>query len=153
VPVLCLSEFEVIEESLEIMRWALVQSDPNDWLRGTHQQTAQDLLQRNDGPFKQALDRYKYGSRFPAINPTDSRGQALEALIEPLAAALAHQPFIGGQSPILHDVAVFPFVRQFAAVQPDWFDENAPQPVRRWLSHWLDSELFASIMQKLPPER
>lgn len=148
VPVLCLSPDEVIDESLEIMLWALQKNDPQRWLSGLAIENAQYLLSQSDGPFKQALDRYKYASRFPQFDPLQSRQLAIDVLIEPLASTLRQQIFIGGQTPVLQDVAVFPFVRQFAGVEPKWFQANAPEPVRRWLQYWVNSDLFEAIMQK-----
>jgi len=147
VPVLCLSEVMVIDESLDIMYWALAQNDPQKWLDGLSNGQAQRLLEQTDGVFKKALDQYKYASRFPDQDPVQSRWLALEALINPLALVLNKQPFIGGDKPVLQDVAIFPFVRQFAGVEPSWFNANAPAPVRHWLTNWVSSDLFATIMQ------
>jgi glutathione S-transferase len=151
VPVLCLSELEVIDESLQIMHWALQKNDPLQWLDGLTNDTANQLLEQTDGPFKKALDHYKYASRFPDIDPTQSREQALGALIQPLGELLDRQDYMGGHRPVFQDVAIFPFVRQFAGVQPLWFDEHAPPSVRHWLQRWVSSELFAQIMQKPSP--
>lgn len=148
VPVLCLSADEVIDESLDIMRWALQRNDPEGWLAGLHNAHAMQLLEQTDGAFKKALDQYKYASRFPDIDPVRSRQVAIDVLITPLAEVLQAQPFIGGDSAVLQDVAIFPFVRQFASVEPTWFDQNAPEPVRRWLGHWVNSDLFMAIMHK-----
>jgi glutathione S-transferase len=148
VPVLCVNEAEVIDESLDIMRWALEQHDPFDWLSGCEAPAAQQLLAQNDSVFKKALDQYKYSSRFAQIDPREPRAQAVAALIEPLATILQTQPYIGGRKPVLQDVAIFPFVRQFANVEPAWFESTAPAGVRTWLEHWLESDLFAAIMQK-----
>lgn len=148
VPVLCLSTDEVIDESLDIMRWALHKNDPQQWLDGLHDAKAQYLLLQTDGPFKQALDQYKYASRFPDADPAQSRLVATDALINPLADVLSSQGFIGGNTPVLQDVAIFPFVRQFAGVEPEWFKAHAPDTVRKWLAHWVESELFTAIMQK-----
>ena len=150
VPVLCLSDTQVIDESLEIMTWALHQHDPQDWLRGLQDQQACALLAQTDGPFKQALDHYKYASRFPSVDPLASRQSAMDALITPLSARLASQPFIGGSSPVLQDVAIFPFVRQFAGVEPPWFESHAPAAVRQWLNGWVESDRFKAVMQKPP---
>jgi glutathione S-transferase len=148
VPVLCLSEHEVIEESLDIMQWALGQADPLGWLKQAELEHAQYLLQQNDGPFKRSLDQYKYASRFLGADPKQARQAAVTALIQPLAQLLSDQPYIGGQSPTLQDIAIFPFVRQFANVEPDWFAQTTPDCVSHWLASWLASDLFAAIMQK-----
>ncbi|UOD50917.1 glutathione S-transferase [Orrella daihaiensis] len=148
VPVLCLSTDEVIDESLDIMHWALQQNDPQRWFDGLSDEQAQYLLSQTDGPFKQALDQYKYASRFPEKDPVSARESAMQALIDPLSAVLAQQHFIGGEKPVLQDIAIFPFVRQFAGVEPDWFSAHSPEAVRNWLTHWVQSDLFTAIMQK-----
>jgi len=153
VPVLCLRDGEVIDESLDIMHWALSQHDPGQWLKGLDNKTACHLLTQTDGPFKQALDQYKYASRSPDTDPIMARDRAMQTLIEPLNLALGAQPFIGGQQPVLQDIAIFPFVRQFAGVDPSWFERQAPESVRRWLGVWVESELFKTIMQKQPPNQ
>lgn len=150
VPVLCLPDGSVIDESLDIMHWALAQADPEGWLSGSEDPEALDLLRRNDGAFKKALDRYKYASRFPEVDPVQARADAMAALIDPLSACLNKGTFIGGQQPTLQDVAIFPFVRQFAGVAPDWFACCAPANVVVWLSVWTESSLFAAIMSKHP---
>jgi len=95
VPVLCLPEGNVLEESLDIMRWALNANDPQQWLDGLKDPVAQDLLARNDGDFKKALDAYKYASRFPEISASQMRDQAMAILINPLAEILRSGLFIG----------------------------------------------------------
>jgi glutathione S-transferase len=149
VPVLCLPEGKVLEESLDIMHWALNVHDPHQWLEGLKNPVAQDLLARNDGDFKKALDAYKYSSRFPEMSASQMRDQAVALLINPLAEALRSGPFIGGAKPVLQDVAIFPFVRQFSGVDSNWFSEYAPASVRSWLTHWLESALFSQVMQKI----
>jgi glutathione S-transferase len=148
VPVLCLPNAEVIDESLDIMLWALHQVDPNNWLAGLQQPEACYLLAQNDGPFKQALDRYKYGSRFPEHDPVCARNDAMDVLIEPLAQLLDQGRFIGGDAPVIQDIAIFPFVRQFAGVDRAWFDAHVPACVRDWLQRWVESALFEHIMRK-----
>lgn len=150
VPVLCLPDGTVLEQSLDIMRWALQVRDPEGWLDRAGDPVAQDLLTRNDGPFKAALDRYKYPARFEGVDPQVAREQAMDVLVMPLSTLLTHQRFIGGERPVLQDVAVFPFVRQFAAVDPDWFLRSVPLVVRDWLNGWLGVPLFARVMAKGP---
>lgn len=147
VPVLVLAVGTVIEESLDIMRWALAQHDPEGWL-------ARDdagLIAANDGPFKHHLDRAKYPGRYEGDDgATDHRAAAL-ALLAPLEARLADAPFLAGASRGLTDIALLPFVRQFAAIDPAWF---AAQPLPRlqdWLDGLLASDLFAAIMPKFAP--
>lgn len=154
VPVLVVSkdqgQQQVIDESLDIMRWALSQSDPDGWLRFAGSAAGARLLQINDGPFKHWLDRYKYVTRFAdeGITSHDARTHACEVMFDPLADILRRQPFIGGSQPALEDVAIFPFVRQFAGVEPQWFGQSMAPQVIAWLDGWLESELFRRVMQK-----
>lgn len=151
VPVLCLRDGTVIDESLDIVRWALAIRDPDDWARGWEDSVAMDLLARTDGDFKQWLDRYKYATRFSVSEPTAARAAAFEVLIEPLSLQLQNKPFIGDETPMVQDVLIFPFVRQFAGVDPAWFKSNASQSVQNWLAFWVDSTLFKQIMLKSEP--
>jgi glutathione S-transferase len=148
VPVLVLPDGTVWQESLDIMRWALSLHDPHDWLCGAESSEARFLLERNDGLFKYHLDRYKYATRHPGADPFDARDQAVLALINPLNERLCAQLFIGGHQPTLQDIAIFPFVRQFAGVDPLWFEQQMPERVRHWLSYWVGSDLFKAIMKK-----
>lgn len=148
VPVLCLADGTVLDESLDIVLWALNIRDPFDWMRGWGDPAAMDLLGRTEGEFKRQLDRYKYASRYPQQDPEQARQVAMETLIVPLALQLQNTPFIGGDKPVVQDMLIFPFVRQFSAVEPAWF-ENAVNPaIKCWLRHWLNSEVFVRIMQK-----
>jgi glutathione S-transferase len=152
VPVLLLDDGQVLDESWDIMRWALDTQADTDSDTDTAQswwrlaQTAQnlDLLQRNDGEFKCLLDRYKY----PERNIT--RAEAVACFLDPLEARLQSQTYLGGARPCATDLAVFPFVRQFAAVEPHWFASLAPPAVRAWLAAWLNKPLFEACMLKLP---
>ncbi len=146
VPVLQCPDDRVIDESLDIMRWALQQSDPDGWLRHDDRTDLHHLLHSNDGPFKQALDRYKYAPRDAEFNQAVYRQRAETALIADLESMLARHAFIGGDSAGLIDVAIFPFVRQFAAVDADWFAESPWQHTRRWLRFWLASAWFTTAM-------
>ena len=152
VPVLVLPGDVVLDESLDIMRWALGQSDGLGWLARADKPDARQLLHANDTTFKYWLDRYKYPARYPgeAVTGREARHQAVRALISPLNHLLEIRPWLGGEQPSLEDVAIFPFVRQFACVEPAWFQSQVPQAVRDWLAHWLQSELFARVMQKNP---
>ena len=145
VPVLQLPG-RVIEESLDIMRWALAQKDPEDWLAGDDAA----LIARNDGPFKHHLDRYKYASRYGS-DPLAHRAEAL-ALLGELEARLTG-PFLCGDRRTMADIAIFPFIRQFAATEPDWFTGQAPRRVQDWLDNLVRSDLFGRAMLRLPPWR
>ncbi|MFD2274112.1 glutathione S-transferase N-terminal domain-containing protein [Undibacterium arcticum] len=107
VPVLRLADGTVIDQSLDIMRWALARNDPQAWL-GQDGVTEQDwaLIARNDGQFKQDLDRYKYAERFPQQPAVIYRRQA-ETFLAELEHRLALQPWLGGQRPGLADFAIF----------------------------------------------
>ena len=148
VPVLQLADGTVIEQSLDIMRWALARHDPQAWL-GPHGLAQQDsaLIARNDGQFKQDLDRYKYAERFPQQPATHYRQQA-ETFLAELESRLAAAPWLGGQRPGLADFAIFPFIRQFAGVEPDWFQQSPYRHLLRWLDRLLASPLFVAVMQK-----
>lgn len=147
VPVLVLSHGQVIEESLEIMFWALQQHDPGSWL--TDQPLCAELIAENDGSFKQALDRYKYASRFPERSVASRRLQC-EPFLGRLERALEQHAGLLGAHMTLADVALFPFIRQFSMVDSSWF-ATAPYPrLRRWLERWLQSPLFLAIMHKHP---
>lgn len=149
VPVLRLTDGTVIEESLDIMRWALAINDPDDWLGGgaaVAQDTA-DLIARNDGPFKQLLDRYKYATRHPEHPASHYRDEA-GVILADLETRLERQPCLTGASIRLADIALFPFVRQFAQVDRNWFDASHYHGLKRWLDERLNSPLFAAIMKK-----
>ena len=146
VPVLVLPDRQILEESLDIIDWALNQSDPLHWARGRTGET--DWIQRCDGELKTWLDRYKYADRFPEASAEHYRQKAEQTLQHMENAFEAHR-WLGGVSASVADVAVFPFVRQFAAVEPQWWTQ-APYPkVRAWLAYWLDSTLFASVMENI----
>lgn len=148
VPVLRLPDGRVLDESLDIMRWALQGRDPHAWLTRAATAANQALLVANDGPFKHWLDRYKYASRHPERSAADYRAEAEQCLLVPLEAQLQQAPWLGGDSPCLTDAAIFPFVRQFAGVDAPWW-LAAPWPATRaWLDAWLSSPLFAAIMAK-----
>jgi glutathione S-transferase len=148
VPVLQCADGLVIEQSLDIMRWALKQNDPQRWLQRAEETEQLGLVQRNDIDFKHWLDRYKYAERYPEFSSLHYREQAGFALLNDLEVRLARFPYLGGQDPCLSDVAIFPFVRQFAAVDANWFSTAEFPAVRRWLNGWLESDLFMSVMAK-----
>jgi glutathione S-transferase len=153
VPVLVLPDGAVIDESLAIMRWALERSDPEGWL--SVEDTA--LIERNDGPFKRHLDRYKYPTRYPdeaggdeETFRFDHRSHGL-AFLEELNTRLAETRQLCGPTRTLTDIALFPFIRQFANTDRDWFDAQGLPHLHSWLEAHLASDLFASIMPKFTP--
>ena len=146
VPVLHLPDGRVLEQSLEIMRWALQARDPQGWVRADEQAEVQALIDLNDGPFKQALDRYKYAPRDADRSSLAYRDEAVALLLVPLNARLAHHRFLLRDSPSLADMAIVPFVRQFAAVDAAWLS-SAPLPhLRSWVQRITASPLFVSVM-------
>ena len=147
VPVLVLSDGRVVEESLDVMQWALEYRDPLNWLEGEALES--DWISACDGDFKHWLDRYKYADRYPERTAEDYRQNA-EAFIQRLEDRLSVSDWVGGDAANAVDVALFPFIRQFAGVDPSWW-QQAPYPkVRLWLENWLNSALFSAIMAKYP---
>ena len=146
VPVFVTESGVVIDESLDIMRWALAESDPESWL----ERDDPALIAANDGPFKHHLDRYKYATRYDDVDPDDHRAEALE-LLRILEQRLASSPYLCGARRGLADIAIFPFVRQFANTDRGWFDAQDISAVQQWLARLIGSDLFASIMTKHEP--
>lgn len=146
VPVL-ITETGVIEESREIMDWALAQNDP-EGLRDMPPE-GEDWIAQIEGPFKTALDRYKYDTRFPEADPSLEREKAA-AILRPVDATLQRSAWLYGERPSLADLATLTFVRQFAMVDKDWFDAEDWPGVQRWLEAFLASVRFNSIMEKYP---
>ncbi|SLN28197.1 glutaredoxin 2 [Pseudoruegeria aquimaris] len=146
VPVL-VTEDAVIEESLDIMLWALHRNDPEGWLY--REQEALALISLIEGPFKQALDRYKYASRIPGADPEAERRKAALFLQE-LDEKLAASRWLLAERPTLADMATLTFVRQFAMVDRPWFDAQPWPHLQAWLDTFLASERFAAIMGKYP---
>lgn len=147
VPVLVLHSAEVIEESREVIDWALAHNDPD----GLQTAEAAIWLDECDGEFKHWLDRYKYADRFPEQDEAHYREQG-EQFLSKLEAQLAQHKFILGDAISIADVGVFPFVRQFAFVNKNCFDAGTSYPhLQGWLQYWLESDLFLSVMKKYPP--
>ena len=145
VPVV-IANGKIIEESLDVMLWALDQNDPENWLSNREDSLA--LIAQNDGPYKQALDRYKYASRHDN-DPEAWRALGAETLTK-YDSILAESLFLLGNLPRLADMAIFPFVRQFANTDRAWFDAQPWPHLHRWLDAHLTSQRFASIMAKYP---
>lgn len=153
VPVLQLPDGRVLDQSLAIMRWALAQHDPQGWLRVQEEEQALAWIALNDGPFKQALDRYKYAPRHPERPMHAWRDDAVELMLAPLNARLADRSFLLRDTPSLADMAIVPFVRQFAAVEPAWFGSAPLQPLQAWTRRIVSSGLFESVMTQFPAWR
>lgn len=151
VPVLQLPDGEVLDESLAIMRWAWFGHDFEGWWSRAHSTENIELLRCNDGEFKQHLDRYKYPNRYPEeVRSGEAlRAHAVSVLLLPLDSRLQSQPYLGGAAPCATDLAIFPFVRQFAAVEPAWFADQSLPSLQAWLAAWLESRLFEACMTRL----
>lgn len=150
VPVLILEQGHVIEQSLDIMQWALSRHDPDHWLGDVAVQAEiAMLIVMNDGDFKRALDQYKYAIRFPDHPPTVYREQA-EVFLQQLELRLQQHQYLLAQGLSMADITIFPFVRQFAMVDEPWFASAAYPKVRTWLESLIALPLFDAIMQKYP---
>ncbi len=149
VPVLVLPDGAVIDESRDIMIRALHENDPQGWLTGD-QNTCINLIDRNDTAFKSALDRYKYPNRYPDEDCSGARDQCA-AILSDLNERLGTSPQLLGDTVTMADIALFPFIRQCAFVDKDWFDTQDWPYLQRWLAGHLDSPLFAAIMKKYKP--
>lgn len=147
VPVLVLPNGDVIEQSLDIMRWALARCDPDSWLShdGDH------LIETNDGPFKHHLDRAKYPDRYGS----DARMHfaACLDLLRPLEERLKAARHLCGNKMSFVDAAVLPFVRQFAMIDRVWFDAQPLPHTRRWMDELIASRIFDEAMIRLTPWR
>ena len=145
VPVLRVNNNIVIEESLDIMKWALMQNDSNSWI--SYKKRIQfDIIKENDNKFKYWLDRYKYFDRFPEYNRDYYREKCGEYLLK-LNQLLECNEYILTNKLLLADVAIFPFIRQFANVDKYWFKDNYTE-LSNWLNNILESKLFISVMDK-----
>jgi len=136
----------VIDESLEIMRWALAQNDPDDWLLEDDARIA-ELIEANDQGFKVHLNRYKYAERYPE-QPMEVYRAEGALFLQRLEELLSDREYLLADHPSLADIALLPFVRQFAHVDREWFAQTPYVRLQTWLQRFLESELFTSIMKK-----
>jgi len=136
----------VIDESLEIMRWALAQHDPQGWLLGGDPRIA-ELIEANDQAFKVHLNRYKYAERYPE-QPMEVYRAEGALFLQRLEELLADRDYLLTDHLSLADVALLPFVRQFAHVDREWFAQTPYLRLLAWLQRLLESELFTAIMKK-----
>lgn len=157
VPVLRLPDGHVLDESLDIMRWAFhAAGDTGGWWARAQTAVNQSLLAACDGDFKHHLDRFKYPERFARNDDAQAsaqarqhhRMQAATALLRPLDAQLRASGQLGGHAPCAADIAIFPFVRQFEAVDPAGFEELALPAVAAWLRGWRAHPLFLAAMHR-----
>jgi glutathione S-transferase len=136
----------VIDESLEIMRWALAQNDPQGWLLAGDSRIA-ELIEANDQGFKVQLNRYKYAERYPE-QPMEVYRAEGALFLQKLDELLTDRDYLLAEHLSLADVALLPFVRQFAHVDREWFAQTPYVRLQAWLQRFLESELFTSIMKK-----
>lgn len=151
VPVLVLASGQVLEQSLDIMDWALAQSDVHEWIIQDQavQKLTANLIATNDGAFKQALDKYKYAILFPENTPDVYRA-AGEEFLQRLESLLRQNTYLFRNTISKADVAIFPFVRQFSMVDEAWFEVANYPALKDWLNGLFHSQLFIDVMQKYP---
>lgn len=137
----------ILDQSMDIMLWALGQHDPHGLL--SESDIGDALIAQNDGPFKAALDHTKYAIRYPALDPQSERRKASD-FIRSLNAQLMENLYLTGDRPSLADIAIFPFVRQFANIDRAWFDAQPWPRVIHWLDGFLQSTDFQKVMTKVP---
>ena len=138
----------LIEQSRNVMLWALGRNDPEGWLDMPDEGHA--LMDTCDGPFKSALDHTKYAVRYPDRDEASERAKAM-VFLNALNDRLAQSPFLMGAQRTLADMAILPFVRQFANTDRAWFDAQRLSPLTNWLDDFLASDRFRVIMKKYPP--
>lgn len=149
VPVLVLADGSVIDESLDIMQCVLKQHDPLGMLEN-FSDTAKALIERNDGEFKSVLDHYKYPERYPEFSMQYYRTQG-DIFLSDLNSRLQVNKYLFGNNAGIADLALMPFVRQFAQVDREWFDTSPYLPLQQWLRDWEKSEVFIAVMRKPQP--
>ena len=150
VPVLQLPEGRVIEESRDIMVWALEHNDKQGLLDAKLIKQANDLLDKNDHEFKHWLDHYKYADRYPEMSQAEYQERG-EVFLQSLETLLNKNAYLLGDSISIADIGIMPFVRQFAHVDRDVF-YGLPYPkLQRWLQDWLEHPLFKQAMTKFDP--
>ncbi|WP_373959530.1 glutathione S-transferase [Vibrio gigantis] len=152
VPVLVLPNGQIIEQSIEVMNWALKHNDPQDLLRSSNptlSEQIQQLIRINDDDFIGHLEKYRASVRYRNID-VELRRHACEVFISQLEARLTNQPYLFGETPSLADFAVMPFVSQFVRVEKKWFVKSEYQNVGRWLRAHLDSKLYTQVMKQYP---
>ena len=148
VPVLCVGDL-VLDQSIDIMRWAIEQSDPDGW-GNVDDAIAQAWIEKNDGLFKTLLDQYKYPNRFPELDQEAVLNNALELMLLPIEKSLQAYPYLLGSKMTWVDVAIFPFIRQFSMVDSERFELLPIPATKEWLAQHLQSDLFKAVMHKYP---
>jgi glutathione S-transferase len=147
VPVLLLENGQVIDQSLDIIKWALEQSDPDGWMTKELEQKCDELVHLNDHYFKPILDNYKYPQKADRPDPEYYREQAKNYL-EQLNTLLMQHRFLLADHITFADVAIFPFIRQFCKVDEPWFETSDYSCLIIWLNYFSNSEPFLRVMAK-----
>ena len=148
VPVLRLNEL-VLDESLEIMKWAYQNSKSNQLrlLGPRDKEVADKLIKLNDGKFKVSLDCYKYFERYPDKSKVEHR-ESCYFFLEILEKRLGSTTFLISDERTFADISIFPFIRQFMNVDKSWFDNSEYKKIRKWLISLIESDLFKKVMVK-----
>ena len=149
VPVLILENGDILDESLDVMLWAIEQGNLRN-LFNSGKKEILDLIKINDGEFKDAIDRYKYSSLYPEKPMIEYRKMG-ELFLEKIESYLEKNKFIFGKNISLADLAIFPFVRQFCRVDIDWFNSSLFKKIKEWTLFFEGSENFIDIMRKIKP--
>ena len=149
VPILIDVDGRVLDQSIDIMLWALRQHDPEKWLMPEQGSVAEmlELIALFDEEFKYHLDRYKYPDRYPGVDAQAHRHEG-SLYLGRLNAQLSATKYLFGNNVALADMAIAPFVRQFAHTDRGWFNEQPWPGLQTWLAGFTDSEIYASVMQK-----
>lgn len=149
VPVLQFSNQPVLEESLDIIKWALEQNDPNGWnkLSPDERQLANNLIEKNDTEFAKVNHRYKYYERYPERSQDDYRAEC-EKFLSHLEWQLKQNGFLVKDSVSYADIALFPFVRQFSLVDEKWYENSPYTALKKWVKHFNETSYFETAMQK-----
>jgi len=142
----------VLDQSLDIMRWALKISDPDDW-NMLDENIAKTWIEKNDEVFKGLLDQYKYPNRYPQLNQVAVLADVMELMLEPMERALGSSEYLMGDRMTWVDVAIFPFIRQFSMVDQEKFQTLPIPHIQKWLRRQSESKLFLSVMDKYPAWR
>ena len=149
VPVLILENGDILDESLDVMLWAIEQGNLRN-LFNPGKKEILDLIKINDGEFKDAIDRYKYSSLYPEKPMIEYRKMG-EPFLEKIESYLEKNKFIFGKNISLADLAIFPFIRQFCRVDIDWFNSSLFKKIKEWTLFFEGSEDFIDIMRKIKP--
>jgi len=151
VPVLCIDGL-VLDQSIDIMQWALKASDPDGW-SDLDESIAQAWIKKNDELFKSLLDQYKYPNRHSELDQAVVLADAMELMLRPMEVMMGSSKYLLGNKMTWIDVAIFPFIRQFMMVDQQRFAKLPLPHVQRWLRQHMESELFISVMDKHPAWR